>query len=91
MNRSPGIGLTTFGMVLVVVGAIMRFAISVHTSGFNIHKIGDIFLLVGILVVILSLVIIAMSSRRRVVTRTDVRATPTGEQRTDQRDDWGVP
>ena len=91
MNRSSGIGLTTFGVVLIVLGAILRFATSVQTSGFNIHKIGDIFLLVGILMVILSLVIIAMSSRRRVVTRTDVRATPTGEQRTDQRDDWGVP
>lgn len=78
-------------MVLVVVGAILRFATSVQTSGFNIHKVGDIFLLVGILMVILSLVIIAMGSRRRVVTRTDVRATPTGQQRTDQRDDWGVP
>jgi Domain of unknown function (DUF6458) len=78
-------------MVLVVVGAILRFATSVHASGFNIHKVGDIFLLVGILMVILSLVIIAMSSRRRVVTRTDVRTTPTGQQRTDQRDDWGAP
>jgi hypothetical protein len=78
-------------MVLVVVGAILRFATSVQTSGFNIHKVGDIFLLVGILMVILSLVIIAMGSRRRVVTRTDVRATPTGQQRTDQRDDWGAP
>jgi cell division protein FtsL len=78
-------------MVLVVVGAVLRFATSVHTSGFNIHKIGDIFLLVGILMVALSLVIIAMGSRRRVVTRTDVRATPTGQQRTDQRDDWDMP
>ena len=78
-------------MVLVVVGAILRFATSVQTSGFNIHKVGDIFLLVGILIVILSLVIIATGSRRRVVTRTDVRATPTGQQRTDQRDDWGAP
>ncbi len=91
MNRSSGIGLTSFGMVLVVVGAILRFATSVQTSGFNIHKVGDIFLLVGILMVILSLVIIAMGSRRRVVTRTDVRATPTGQQRTDQRDDWACP
>jgi uncharacterized membrane protein YidH (DUF202 family) len=91
MNRSSGIGLTTFGMVLVVVGAILRFATSVHTPGFNIHKVGDIFLLVGILMVIVSLAIIAMGSRRRVVTRTDVRSTPTGQERTDQRDDWGVP
>jgi membrane-bound ClpP family serine protease len=91
MNRSSGIGLTSFGMVLVVVGAILRFATSVQTSGFNIDKVGDIFLLVGILMVILSRVIIALGSRRRVVTHTEVLATPTGQQRTDQRDDWGVP
>jgi hypothetical protein len=41
--------------------------------------------------VVVSLAIIAMGSRRRVVTRTDVRSTPTGQERTDQRDDWGVP
>lgn len=91
MYRTSGIGLTSFGVVLVVVGAILRFAVTVHTSGFNIHKVGDIFLLVGILLVILSIVIIAMASRSRSMIRTDVRATPSGQQRTEQRDDWGGP
>ncbi|HEX4656989.1 MAG TPA: DUF6458 family protein [Streptosporangiaceae bacterium] len=91
MYRTSGIGLTSFGVVLVVVGAILRFAVTVHTSGFNIHKVGDIFLLVGILLVILSIVIIAMASRSRSTIRTDVRATPSGQQRTEQRDDWGGP
>lgn len=91
MNRTSGIGLTGFGVVLVVIGAILRFAITVHTSGFNIHKIGDILLLVGIVLVIVSLAIIAMGSRTRTTTRTDVRATPDGQQRVEQRDDWGGP
>ncbi len=91
MNRTSGVGLTSFGIVLVVVGAILRFATSVQTSGFNIHKVGDILLLAGVILVVLSLVIIAMSSRSRVTTRTEVRATPTGRQRTEQRDDWGAP
>jgi uncharacterized membrane protein YidH (DUF202 family) len=52
MNRNSGIGLTAFGIVLVAIGAILKFAVSVHTSGFNIHKVGDILLLVGILLVI---------------------------------------
>lgn len=91
MNRTSGIGLTGFGVVLVVIGAILRFAVTVHTSGFNIHKIGDILLLVGIVLVIVSLAIIAMGSRTRTTTRTDVRATPDGQQRVEQRDDWGGP
>ncbi|MGH3405731.1 MAG: DUF6458 family protein [Streptosporangiaceae bacterium] len=91
MNRTSGIGLTGFGVVLVVIGAILRFAVTVNTSGFNIHKIGDILLLVGIVLVIVSLAIIAMGSRTRTTTRTDVRATPDGQQRVEQRDDWGGP
>jgi hypothetical protein len=89
MNRTSGIGLTGFGVVLVVIGAILRFAVTVHTSGFNIHKIGDILLLVGIVLVIISLAVIALGSRTRTTTRTDVRATPDGQQRVEQRDDWG--
>ena len=91
MNRNSGIGLTSFGIVMVVVGAILKFAVSVHTSGFNIHKVGDILLLVGVLLVILSIAIMAMGARSRTTTRTDVRETPSGEQRTEQRDDWGTP
>lgn len=91
MNRNSGIGLTSFGIVMLVVGAILKFAVSVHTSGFNIHKVGDILLLVGVLLVILSIAIMAMGARSRTTTRTDVRETPSGEQRTEQRDDWGTP
>ena len=76
-------------VVLVVVGAIMRFAVTVTTSGFNIHKVGDILLVVGILLAILSLVLLIVGSRRRVTTRTDVRGTPVGEQRVQEREDWG--
>lgn len=76
-------------VVLVVIGAIMRFAVTVTTSGFNIHKVGDILLVVGILLAIVSLVLLIMGSRRRVTTRTDVRGTPVGEQRVREREEWG--
>jgi Domain of unknown function (DUF6458) len=91
MNRTSGIGMTGFGIVLVVVGAILRFATTVTTSGFNIQKIGDILLIAGIVLVLISLAIIAMGSRTRTTTRTDVHATPDGQQRIQQRDDWGGP
>jgi hypothetical protein len=90
-NRTTGGGLIGLAVVLVVVGAIMRFAVTITTSGFNIHKVGDILLLVGILLAILSIAMIIMGSRRRVVTRTDVRGTPGGEQRVQERQDWGDP
>jgi len=91
MNRTSGIGLTGFGIVLVVVGAILRFATTVTTSGFNIQKIGDILLIAGIVLVIISLAIIAMGSRTKTTMRRDVRATPEGQQRVEQRDLWGGP
>jgi uncharacterized membrane protein YidH (DUF202 family) len=81
----------SFGFVLVVVGAILRFAVSVHTSGFNIHKVGDILLLVGIILVIVSIAVIVLGARTRSTTRTEFRDTPSGQQRTERRDDWGAP
>lgn len=76
-------------VVLVVIGAILRFAVTVTTSGFNIHKVGDILLVVGIILAILCIVLLVMSTRRRSTSRTDIRETPTGEQRVHERQDWG--
>jgi protein-S-isoprenylcysteine O-methyltransferase Ste14 len=91
MNRSSGGGLMGLAVVLVVVGAIMRFAVSVHTSGFNIHKIGDILLIVGIVLFLLSILVLVLGSRRRTTTRTDIHATPSGQERVQERQDWGDP
>lgn len=88
-SRTTGGGLLGLAVVLVVIGAILRFAVTVTTSGFNIHKIGDILLLVGIILAIVSIALVAMGSRRRITTRTDVRGTPAGEQRVEERQDWG--
>jgi hypothetical protein len=78
------------GIVLVVIGAIMRYAVSAKTSGFDIHKTGIILLLVGIGVFVVSLVILALGGRTRSTTRTDVRETPSGQERTEQKDDWST-
>lgn len=90
MTRSSGSGLIGLGVVLAVVGAVLRFAVSVHSSGFNIHKIGDILLLAGIIAFIAGLIVVAVGSRRRITARTDIREGPLGEQRVEQRDDWGA-
>ncbi|HZR49076.1 MAG TPA: DUF6458 family protein [Streptosporangiaceae bacterium] len=88
-SRNTGGGLLGLAVVLIVIGAILRFAVTVTTSGFNIHKVGDIMLVVGIVLAVLSVVLIVMSSRRRTTTRTDIRGTPAGEQRVQERQDWG--
>ncbi len=48
-------GLGT-SIVLIAVGAILRFAVSVTTTGFNIHAIGVILMVVGALGLVLSIV-----------------------------------
>ena len=48
-----GIGV---GLILIAAGAILAWAVDVSTSGFNIHTIGYILLVVGIVGVLLSLV-----------------------------------
>jgi uncharacterized membrane protein len=90
MNRNSGIGLMVLGVVLVVVGAVMKFAVSAKTSGFNINKAGVILLFVGIGVFIVSLLILVMGNRSSSTTRTDVRETPTGQERTEKRDDFST-
>lgn len=88
-SRTTGGGLLGLAVVLIVIGAIMRFAVTVTSSGFNIHKVGDILFVVGIILAIVSVILVIMSSRRSTTTRTDIRATPDGEQRVRERQDWG--
>jgi hypothetical protein len=42
-------------LLLIAIGAILRFAVSVTTSGFNIHTIGLILMIVGVLGLVISL------------------------------------
>jgi hypothetical protein len=56
-------------LVLLAVGAILRFAIvTVSTHGVNVHTIGDILMVVGALGLILWLIVWAPWSRRRETT-----------------------
>jgi hypothetical protein len=42
-------------IVVIAVGAILRFAVSVTTTGFNLHTIGLILIIVGIASLLLSI------------------------------------
>lgn len=37
----------TLSLLLIAIGAILRFAVSVSTTGFNLHTVGDILMIVG--------------------------------------------
>jgi hypothetical protein len=91
MNRGTGTGLIAFGVVLGVVGAIMALAITVHTHGFNINTAGWILLIVGIVVLLIGIVIAAAGSRRSSTTVENVQNTPAGQERVEERKDWGAP
>ena len=88
MNRSAGTGLMGFGIVLVLVGAILEFAVSVATRGFNIHTVGVIALTVGAVAFLTGLLVVTLGGRSRSVLREDVHSTPGGHERIEQRDDW---
>jgi hypothetical protein len=54
------------GLLLIAVGAIVRFGIStVSTHGIAVHTIGDILMLVGVLGVVLWMIVWAPWTRRR--------------------------
>ena len=67
MNRVAGVGTS---LLLIAAGAIMAFAVSVQTDGFNVNTIGWILMGVGVVGLIVSL-IIGMSGTTRATTYVD--------------------
>ena len=64
-------------MILIAVGAVLAFAVHVSTSGFNVHTVGWILLIVGAIGALLSLIFwsswggVGGPDRRRTVVRDD--------------------
>jgi hypothetical protein len=48
-----GVGV---GLLLIAVGAVLAWAVDATTSGINIHAVGYILLIVGIIGVVLSMI-----------------------------------
>ena len=64
MYRGTGTGLIGLGIVLVVIGAILKFAVTVTTSGLNINVIGVILLSVGIACCVIGAMVFGAGSFR---------------------------
>jgi uncharacterized membrane protein YidH (DUF202 family) len=88
MNRGAGTGLIAFGVVLVVTGAVLRFAVTVvATADFNVHTVGVILLAVGICSAIIGAVVFGSSSSRRSTTRETLQYSPGGRERVIEQHD----
>jgi hypothetical protein len=86
--RGAGTGLIGLGVVMGVIGAILKYAVSVDTTGFNINTIGLILLIAGIALFVIGVVVLALGSSRRSYSREDIHQTPTGQSRVEEtRDD----
>lgn len=57
-----GIGTS---ILLIAIGAVLRFAVSVSTSGFNLHTVGVILMIVGVVGLLLSLLWMSVWAGRR--------------------------
>ena len=73
--------MMVFGLVLIVLGAILDFAVTVSASGFNINTVGLILLIVGIVAFLAGLVVVMTASSRRSYIQENVRQVPGGQQR----------
>jgi O-antigen ligase len=98
VERTAGTGLIGVGAVLAVVGAILKYAVSITVSQgrhFNVNTAGEILLIAGIVLFVTGLAFVGMAyaqARRRETMRDDarmrddVRSTPQERQRTQG---WG--
>lgn len=80
-------------LLLIAVGAILRFAVStVSTHGFNVHTIGDILMLVGVVGLLLwALVWSRWAPRRRTVAPPPPRDAEVYRRETVYRPDADYP
>ena len=63
----------TGSLFMIAVGAILTFAVDVHTTGFSLHTIGIILMIVGGAALVLTL---SLWGQQR---RTVIRRGPAGE------------
>lgn len=73
----------TYGgsIVLIVIGAILRFAISYSPSGVNLQVVGVIMMIAGVIGLIISLIWMFGRRRRTVTTSAAVPRTEVYEER----------
>jgi hypothetical protein len=54
-------------LVLIAIGAILKFAVTKHISGINVSTVGIVLMVVGIVGLVITLVMMSMRRRTDVV------------------------
>jgi hypothetical protein len=89
MNRGTGTGLMGGGIVLIAIGAVLYWGVTVSTAGwFNISTIGLILFWIGIAALVIGAIVLLAGGRSRSTMHEDVRRTPSGTERTRESEDW---
>jgi uncharacterized membrane protein YidH (DUF202 family) len=71
MNRTTGTSILVFGIVLGVIGAVMYWAVTASSDGFDINTAGLILFWVGVGTTLVGLFLTLMGSRSTTVRRQD--------------------
>jgi phosphate/sulfate permease len=77
MAGMAGMGLSAAALV---AGAIMRYAISVQGTGFNVHRIGVILMIAGAIGFVLSFILFLMT-RSTQASRTHTMHSETSDSK----------
>jgi hypothetical protein len=85
MNRSSGTNMLVLGIVLGVIGAIMYWAITASSDGFDINTAGLILFWVGVVTAGIGLVLTLMGHRSTTVHRGDALGGGTYEYEEEHR------
>jgi len=79
-----GIGTS---IILIAVGAILKFAVTTSVSGISVHTVGVILMVAGALGLVLSLLYTSMlTNRRRGAVVADPVADPYARERVVERE-----
>jgi hypothetical protein len=69
--------------LVIAIGAILRWAITVHVNGVNLNLIGVILMVVGCVALIVSLIMLATRRRTEIIRRgTAADGRPTEDRTT---------
>lgn len=71
MTRTTGTSILVLGIVLGAVGAVMYWAVTAKTDGFDINTAGLILFWVGIATALIGLVLTIMGNRSTTIRRGD--------------------
>jgi hypothetical protein len=72
------------GIALIVIGAILTFALNVTVGWINLQLVGDILMVAGVIIVIIGIILTVRKRRSVVTTRQSV--DPQAGQRYDTVD-----